>query len=84
MMLYHTHLDVVKSEGQRWFERRWPSDHTEQDECPNMANDYVPYDGPIVTRAEALARGLTRYFTGKPCKRGHISERSDRWCIACR
>lgn len=27
------------------------------------------------TRAEALSLGLTRYFTGKPCKHGHIAER---------
>jgi hypothetical protein len=29
----------------------------------------------IISRAEAKARGLTRYFTGKPCKYGHIAER---------
>ena len=29
----------------------------------------------IITRAEAKAKGLTRYFTGKPCVRGHIAER---------
>jgi hypothetical protein len=29
----------------------------------------------IITRAEAKAKGLKRYFTGKPCKRGHVSER---------
>lgn len=40
-----------------------------------MATDYVPYTGPIVTRAQAKAAGLTRYFTGKPCPRGHVSER---------
>lgn len=28
------------------------------------------------TRAEALALGVTRYFTGKPCKNGHITERT--------
>jgi len=36
---------------------------------------YVPYTGPIVTRAEAKAAGLSRYFTGKPCPRAHIAER---------
>lgn len=40
----------------------------------------------MVSRKEALAGRLPRYFTGKPCLRGHISERftisSD--CIACR
>lgn len=38
----------------------------------------------IISRKDALAKGLKRYFTGKPCKYGHISERrisSD--CIAC-
>ena len=39
----------------------------------------------IITRAEARERGLTRYFTGKPCKNGHISERtvSRMICILC-
>ena len=30
----------------------------------------------IITKSEAKARGLKRYFTGKPCKRGHMSDRS--------
>ena len=29
----------------------------------------------IVSRDAAIAAGLKRYFTGKPCKHGHISER---------
>jgi 5-methylcytosine-specific restriction endonuclease McrA len=29
----------------------------------------------IVTRAEAKAAALKRYFTGKPCKHGHVAER---------
>jgi hypothetical protein len=29
----------------------------------------------LITRSEAKAAGLTKYFTGKPCKRGHICER---------
>ena len=39
----------------------------------------------IVTRREAVQRGLKRYFTGKPCPRGHISERwtNIHTCIAC-
>jgi len=28
----------------------------------------------VITRAEAKEQGLSRYFTGKPCKRGHIAE----------
>lgn len=29
----------------------------------------------IVNRKDAKARGLIRYFTGKPCKNGHLSEK---------
>jgi 5-methylcytosine-specific restriction endonuclease McrA len=39
------------------------------------AAGYVPHEGPIVTRAEAKAAGLPRYFTGKPCPHGHVVER---------
>jgi hypothetical protein len=40
----------------------------------------------IITRAEAKARGLKRYFTGKPCKSGHFSHRTapDGQCLECR
>lgn len=40
----------------------------------------------IITRAEAKARGLKRYFTNTPCKHGHISERSvsDFKCYECK
>jgi 5-methylcytosine-specific restriction endonuclease McrA len=50
-----------------------------------MAKEYVPYTGAVVTRAEARTRELTRFFTGKPCKHGHFSERStcNGGCIAC-
>lgn len=38
------------------------------------------------TRKQALLDGVTRYFTGKPCLRGHVSVRlADRGtCLACR
>ena len=29
----------------------------------------------IITRQEAMAQGLSHYFTGKPCVRGHIAKR---------
>ena len=29
----------------------------------------------IITKKEAKAQGLKRYFTGKPCKHGHVDER---------
>ncbi len=39
----------------------------------------------IISRAMALAKGLKRYFTGKPCKRGHIAARgvASRACKEC-
>lgn len=43
-------------------------------------------NGPtIISRAEARTFDLPRYFTGKPCKRGHIAERTirNKTCVAC-
>lgn len=39
----------------------------------------------VLTRSEAKARGLETYFTGAPCKHGHMSGRRTRCggCIAC-
>ena len=41
---------------------------------------------PIVQLSEARASGMIRYFTGKPCKYGHVCERvvSTRTCIDCK
>lgn len=39
-----------------------------------MADDSIPPNHPIITRSEARALGLKRYFTGKPCKHGHLAE----------
>ena len=41
----------------------------------------------VITRAEAKRRGLKRYFTGKPCKHGHVAERlliNGSCCECCR
>ncbi len=40
---------------------------------------------PVISRAEAKAHGRARYFTGKPCKLGHIAERlvSNWGCLEC-
>ena len=35
----------------------------------------------IVSRAGAIASGAKRYFTGKPCPRGHVAERYTSKCI---
>lgn len=39
----------------------------------------------IVSRQEAKERGLTRYFTGKPCKHGHVDEKYvvNGSCVVC-
>lgn len=39
----------------------------------------------VISREDAIAVGLNRYFTGVPCKKGHISHRSvvGRVCIEC-
>lgn len=39
----------------------------------------------IITRDEAEAKGLKLYFTGKPCKHGHVVERTTkkRDCVEC-
>jgi hypothetical protein len=39
----------------------------------------------IIRRRDALALALSRYFTGKPCKHGHVSERRTDTgnCVEC-
>ena len=39
----------------------------------------------IIGRDEARAFGLKRFFTGKPCKHGHVAERdvNNRECMEC-
>ena len=39
----------------------------------------------LITLAEAKAQGLKRYYTGKPCKHGHMDERyvSAHACVTC-
>lgn len=40
----------------------------------------------IISRADAKAKGLSRYFTGNACKHGHIAERqtTNGVCLLCR
>lgn len=39
----------------------------------------------IISRKEAKNLGLKKYFTGKPCKNGHVAERNcnSRVCVKC-
>jgi hypothetical protein len=45
----------------------------------------LPGNMDIITRQQALAQGLTHYFTGKACRNGHVSIRGTRkWnCLEC-
>lgn len=40
----------------------------------------------IISMTDAKAAGLKRYFTGRPCKNGHLMERmvGNRECLGCR
>lgn len=50
-----------------------------------MTEIQIIYTGPIVKRGDAKAIGVTHYFTGKPCKYGHIEQRQVcNWdCVEC-
>lgn len=44
----------------------------------------IPFDGTVITRAVAIAAGRRFYFTGKPCKNGHVAMRRIHGeCIEC-
>lgn len=45
---------------------------TKFDEGDEMNNE-------IISRQQAISEGKIRYFTGKPCRRGHIAER---FCVS--
>jgi hypothetical protein len=40
---------------------------------------------PVMTLNEAVSRGLKRYYTGRPCKRGPLNQRNTLTgaCISC-
>src|SRR5262245_40411136 len=40
----------------------------------------------VISRQDAKAAGLKRYFLGTPCKNGHVAERfvSDCKCVVCK
>jgi 5-methylcytosine-specific restriction endonuclease McrA len=48
-------------------------------------NGNPPAIQEIISRADAKARGLKRYFTGLPCKHGHVAQSmvSNRRCCVC-
>lgn len=50
-----------------------------------MTDIQVLYDGPIVKRQDAISNGDKFYFTGRPCKNGHIDQRTviGSNCLSC-
>lgn len=58
---------------------------TEKYVIPKLDPPETFYWGPEVDRATARDLGLVRYFTGKPCRKGHVAERwvSSMTCIEC-
>lgn len=65
----------------------------ERDICPqpsvgstlSRALEGVRCEMQIVTRSEARSNNLTRYYTGKPCRYGHLASRytKDARCLDC-
>lgn len=56
-----------------------------QVEFARMADSPITPEPEVVTRGDALAAGLKRYYTGKPCARGHVDYRyvCDHSCAEC-
>ena len=50
-----------------------------------MVEPIIFYNGLVVSRLEPKKAGLKRYFTGRPCPHGHVSERwvSGTGCVEC-
>ena len=46
-----------------------------------MTAQSILYTGPIVKRPDAISDGMKRYFSGVPCKRGHIDQRDVKTCV---
>lgn len=57
----------------------------EMEQKRRSEQDRVSNTTGYISRADAVKKGLTRYFTGKPCPHGHISERmiSSYGCCEC-
>lgn len=59
---------------------------TQAIEALDMAENHIPYDGPIVTRDEAIMAGGKKYFLGTTCAHGHLAQRfvSGTVCTVCK
>lgn len=52
---------------------------------PHRRIAFDPRTATVMTREEAINQGLVRYFTGQPCKRGHLTFRyvANGGCESC-
>ena len=61
------------------------SDHTSLSgramTAPTISHADIGCEGLPPTRAEAASLGVSRYFTGVPCKNGHIAPRKTKGCL---
>lgn len=74
----------IMSGCQRWGNTSSTLTETRLCGSRGMADAIVFYEGPIVSRAEALRAGDKFFFSGKPCNRGHIALRYvKRGCVVC-
>ncbi len=50
-----------------------------------MQSIFTPKNRIFISRDDAISDGKTRYFTGKPCKKGHTVQRfvANRCCVDC-
>ena len=89
----HVHERYVSTNQCVLCMREYHVNQTRQGKPPTRLNSdeslalFVPRElqSKVVTKEQAIKRGLKRYFTGLPCKNGHISERkvSCGDCLAC-
>src|SRR6478736_3675071 len=51
----------------------------------NWSRFGMTQNSEVISRKTALDAGFTHYFTGKPCKQGHVSKRyaDSGTCVAC-
>lgn len=50
-----------------------------------MTEIQIIYDGPVVNKSDAIRQGLKFFFTGVPCRNGHVDQRrvDNHTCETC-
>ena len=84
-----THGNGEASFIETWEERKArrarEAEATKAVEHPNPRHIPQNVTVPLISREEAITKGLTRYYTGEKCSHGHRAERivSTRTCVLC-